>query len=458
MGHAKNSTGTLGGRLVAGVAVVVLVVLAALGISSNVSWPVVGAAAIGVVGLALWAPSVAEADQRASFGAALATGAVISGMFFVLSERDTANQNRIASRDKANQDRIAAQAQDERQALANRQQLELQLIVNRNLSGVDLGQDHLAGADFSEKNLTGSRLASSILTGARFFRSNLTGADLHLANLTGAYLRRGVLDGAFLPGATLTRAVFDEAYLNGANLGMYEAHRAVLENTSLLDADLRGACLAGADLQGARLGGADLAGADLDGADLGGAKLTFAELPVNLQGASIAGWKIDKTNLRYVNHPLLVTRTLLRTLHRGAPLPKNARTGRLLSNYDGQTADIAPLGRVRLIGVTVPNLSDPYGKRGEQFLAGAFGPSGMVRYVLGRIPRERRPGNTGRWLIYAWNSHGTFVNGALLANGYAVRRHEAPELPAYAAQLDAAQRYAKAAGKGVWTLCPEFPP
>ena len=47
----------------------------------------------------------------------------------------------------------------------------------------------------------------------------------------------------------------------------------------------------------------------------------FAELPVNLQGAAIAGWQIDKANLKYVNHPLVVTRTLLRTLHRGAPLP-----------------------------------------------------------------------------------------------------------------------------------------
>lgn len=56
---------------------------------------------------------MSEADQRASFGGAPATGVVISGMFFVLSERDTTNQNRIASRDKANQDRIAAQTQEQ---------------------------------------------------------------------------------------------------------------------------------------------------------------------------------------------------------------------------------------------------------------------------------------------------------------------------------------------------------
>jgi endonuclease YncB( thermonuclease family) len=196
----------------------------------------------------------------------------------------------------------------------------------------------------------------------------------------------------------------------------------------------------------------------LDGADLTGARLIFAGLPVNLHGASVAGAKIDPANRKYVNDPATVTPALTRTIRNGALLPSKARTGYMLQAYDGQTAEIYPIGWVRLIGLTIPNLSDPYGQTAHHYFFNIFGRSHVVKFLLGRFPREPRPGNTGRWLIYAWNSHGTFVNGELLRQGLAVRRADAMEGASYVAQMNAAALYARATGKALWTICPVFPP
>lgn len=440
---------------------------------AGVSWPVVAAVLIGLVGVLLWAPTWLAPGALADFGVALATGAVVSGMFLVLGEHDTHNQNRLAAEAQQVEQALALRAQRQQATLSlreemhqsrlsqqesAREELNLQLTVTRDLAGVDLSNDNLAGRSFDGKNLAGANLYGVNLNGGQLYRTNLTGASLNLASLRQGYLRSATLDGAVMQGSIFSDADFDEGNLSGANFGVAHLYGVVrssnLSGAQLFDANLAGACLAHADLENTRFGGANLANADLDGADLRGSRMIFAGLPANLSGASIAGAQIDPAQRRYFRRAARVTPQLRQEVARGDRLPAHTKVGRITDVYDGQTAYVRPLGWVRLIGLTIPNLDSPYGERARSLFASAFGRRHIIRYQLGSTPREARWGGTGRRLIYAWNTQGEFVNEQLLQAGDAVRRADREEGHRYASIFDAASYVARATGKGLWTICP----
>jgi uncharacterized protein YjbI with pentapeptide repeats len=111
---------------------------------------------------------------------------------------------------------------------------------------------------------------------------------LREADLRGANLRE-----ADLRGADLWRANLRGANLWGADLWGADLQEANLREANLREANLREANLWGANLRGANLWEADLQGADLWGADLRGADLREADL----RGAVMpAGWTASTTH------------------------------------------------------------------------------------------------------------------------------------------------------------------
>jgi uncharacterized protein YjbI with pentapeptide repeats len=431
-----------------------------------------------VGGALLWRPTWRELNARGQLGAgfltAAATSCVVSLLFFALQLRANTRQER------------QAEATQELEAKLTR----VQSVQSRNLqlalkhSGVDLSNQSLANRDMSYTNLAGGVFFHTDFHSAVLDDTNLSEANLRRANFDHAQLHSANLDGAILDGARLEYTDFAEAQLTDVNFGMFFAdearpdvkfgmqggHRTDLSHAALVNAQMRGACLAQADLQGATLGGANLAGADLNGADLRGARLIFAGLPVNLKGASLVDVEhtaSERGYLRpYLARQAAVVKTTRRLLLRGAHFPAHARTGHINHVYDGDTASISHLGWVRLIGLTAPNPDSPYGPKAKQFVDHFFGPSRTVKYVLGTRPREPRWGDTGRWLVYAWNTKGGFINQALLQNGLAVRgvppgQANPPTPPGvdaggrrYSKLLDAAAAFAKYTGRNLWTVCP----
>jgi len=120
-------------------------------------------------------------------------------------------------------------------------------------------------------------------------QSSLVGADL-----TGTDLRKASLKGTNLPGARLLYAQLQNADLEGAQLQNADLEGAQLQGTSLLLAQLQGADLVGAELQGSTLTGALLQGAALSGAQLQIADFRSAEL----KGANMSGAWLQNADLR----------------------------------------------------------------------------------------------------------------------------------------------------------------
>ena len=117
---------------------------------------------------------------------------------------------------------------------------------------------------------------------------------------------------------------------------------------------------------------------------------------------------------------------------------------------DGDTFDLDTGERVRLIGVNTPeyrpwkNRVDFYGREASQFskslLAG--------KKILLESDAEAKD-RYGRSLAYVYLEDGTFVNRLLAREGFARVRSYPPNLRHQEA-LQAAQREAKKAGKGLW--------
>jgi uncharacterized protein YjbI with pentapeptide repeats len=138
-------------------------------------------------------------------------------------------------------------------------------LTRRDLAGV-----RLAGADLRGADLRASDLRGAHLEGAALALADLRGADLSGADLSGADLEQADLRSADLTGARLWDAKLRGARLDGANLGRAELRGADLrahrpEWTARLEASPQGEENfepAGAAMS-ARLDGADLTGADL---------------------------------------------------------------------------------------------------------------------------------------------------------------------------------------------------
>lgn len=124
---------------------------------------------------------------------------------------------------------------------------------------------------------------------------------------------------------------------------------------------------------------------------------------------------------------------------------------------DGDTIDVAVPGRterVRLIGIDTPEVGDCHAKQATAKLASL---------ILGkrvRLEADRSQGSRdryGRLLRYVrMVPHGTNVNERLVAGGYA-REYTYDDPYRHQAAFKAAERAARAAGKGLWGACPATP-
>lgn len=123
---------------------------------------------------------------------------------------------------------------------------------------------------------------------------------------------------------------------------------------------------------------------------------------------------------------------------------------------DGDTLYVSDLSvRVRMIGIDTPETVHPdrgvecFGREATEHLTGLVPPG--TRVVVGfdveRTDRHDRP------LGYLWRvSDGTLVNLAMVEDGYA-QAYTVPPNVRYSERFLAAQREARAAGRGLWAAC-----
>lgn len=133
------------------------------------------------------------------------------------------------------------------------------------------------------------------------------------------------------------------------------------------------------------------------------------------------------------------------------PIPKGFV--RVVSVIDGDTIEIEGGMRVRYLGIDTPETVHP--TKPVQ----CFGPEASAenhRLVEGSFVRlERDTEDTdhyGRLLRYIYLPDGTFVNEALVRNGYASVLLYPPNI-AHARELQAAESAARATGAGLWSAC-----
>jgi micrococcal nuclease len=124
---------------------------------------------------------------------------------------------------------------------------------------------------------------------------------------------------------------------------------------------------------------------------------------------------------------------------------------------DGDTIIVRAGGQretVRLLGVDTPEVKHPtkpaecFGKEASSFTAALLPPGTGVR--LERDTEERDV--FGRLLAHVFRSDGLFVNRELIAHGYAAVLVIPPN-QAYSSELRAAERQARAEGRGLWGAC-----
>jgi micrococcal nuclease len=111
---------------------------------------------------------------------------------------------------------------------------------------------------------------------------------------------------------------------------------------------------------------------------------------------------------------------------------------------DGDTIDVATVGRVRLLGIVAPEFRGgvgvPLGREARDRLAG------LVLHHWVRL--ERDAGRSGWRAAYVMREDGVFVNEVLVREGLArVAAHARIER---LAELERAEREARTAGRGLW--------
>jgi len=222
-----------------------------------------------LAGALFWIYGRKEVGSRATLGAALLSGAIVS--FSILGFQ------------------MATEAQ--RQRIAEREALQLSLTMQPDLSGVAL-----SGRDLSQFLLHGKRLTKAVME-----HTNFQAADLSCGQMDGAKL-----DGANLKGANLTGARFRHAQVWDTDLRNSDLYNANFQYADLSSArfdddshlsytDFRKAILDGATFAGAYVGGIDEddfeGPADLRGASLVGADFSHADL----SGALLKGALADQS-------------------------------------------------------------------------------------------------------------------------------------------------------------------
>jgi micrococcal nuclease len=103
---------------------------------------------------------------------------------------------------------------------------------------------------------------------------------------------------------------------------------------------------------------------------------------------------------------------------------------------------------VRLIGIDTPEVHgrvECFGREAADFVEGLLRPGARVRYRPGREERDRY----GRLLAYVWLPDGRFLNGLLVAGGYAQPLTIPPNVE-FAGRFVAAARRARERRRGLW--------
>jgi micrococcal nuclease len=123
---------------------------------------------------------------------------------------------------------------------------------------------------------------------------------------------------------------------------------------------------------------------------------------------------------------------------------------------DGDTIDVASIGRVRLLGIDAPELAHgfdtaaPFAREARERLAAL---------VLKRWVRLEQDGPSldvyGRHLAYVVRDDGLFVNAVLVREGLA--RISARQPLTRLAELERAEAEAQAFRRGMWGQAPEIP-
>lgn len=124
---------------------------------------------------------------------------------------------------------------------------------------------------------------------------------------------------------------------------------------------------------------------------------------------------------------------------------------------DGDTIDVATIGRVRLLGIDAPELgrgfetSAPFGREARDRLTSLL----LHRWV--RLEQDGPSLDTyNRHLAYVQTEDGQFVNALLVREGLA---RVSARLPLTRIQeLQRAEREAQAARRGMWGSAPQTPP
>jgi micrococcal nuclease len=111
---------------------------------------------------------------------------------------------------------------------------------------------------------------------------------------------------------------------------------------------------------------------------------------------------------------------------------------------------------VRLLGIDTPETVHPtkpvecFGREASRRTKELLPAGTVVRLQRDVEARDRY----GRLLAYVRRADGTFVNLALLEEGYALPLTIPPNV-AYSQQFAAAARGARDAGRGLWATCPD---
>ena len=113
---------------------------------------------------------------------------------------------------------------------------------------------------------------------------------------------------------------------------------------------------------------------------------------------------------------------------------------------DGDTIECRRVGRVRLIGIDTPEMSQRYGGDARQALARLI----PVASIAALEPDVESRDRYGRLLGYVWTD-GRLVNWAMVRQGWAVLLTYPPNVH-YVDWLTSAQQRARASGAGLWGI------
>jgi len=114
---------------------------------------------------------------------------------------------------------------------------------------------------------------------------------------------------------------------------------------------------------------------------------------------------------------------------------------------DGDSIECSPAGRVRMLGIDAPELSQkPFGKQSGSALA-ALAPVGSTVQLEQDVQARDR---NGRLLAYVWRD-GRLVNWEMVRAGWVVTLTYAPNVQ-YVDQLRSAARAAQRDSLGLWAV------